>query len=218
MTDALVTSTDSSVAIGVAEFMLSYCGRFGDIWRAPENQHKQASGRFTPTANEGDFGVAGDTASGEAEAIAEVMLVKARKVELDIAETGHTLIRPISYSTGMCLDEDGHIKGCIGAGIHFNGQLVAVIGLDTPGVDQIIRGCDGRPLADRIRILSQLVRFFCEAVGFASNIDAFSSGFVSNFRLAVSDLRDAVREYRDSETVDDAMHSKEPQGNKETEK
>lgn len=191
--------------------MLSYCGRFIGIWRESENQHKQASGRFTPTANEGDFGVTGDAASREAQMITEVMLLKARKVELDIAETGHALVRPISYSMGMSLDEDGHIKGCVGAGIYFNGQLVAVIGLDAPGVDQIIRGCGGRPLVDRIRILSQLGRYFCEAVGFASNIGAFSSGFVSNFRLVASELRDAVREYRDSETVDDAMHSEEPQ-------
>lgn len=208
MTDALVTSTDSSVVIEVAEFVLNH-GVTSDAVRClPTDVEGQGgSDGFTSAASKEDSTFGGSGSGRVVSDLIEMLLVEACKVENHLAETGHVLLPTFGYSTGMRRGQDGHIKGCVGAGIYHDGRLTAVLNLDRPVVDQIVSGCSERSLTDRIRIFSQLVRIFYEAVGFVRDIEAFSSGFVCNFSLAVCTLREAVRAYRDYEATETAKHS-----------
>lgn len=131
----------------------------------------------------------------------EMFLKHAADVETNLIKTGHFLAGPVCYGRAFTLDEDGNVKSIMGAAIPNSDGTIVVINLDLPVVDEIVRGCCERPIADRVRVFSQLVRCFRDAVGFHSSVEAFPSGFVSGFGKAIGLLTDAISVYREQQAA-----------------
>lgn len=140
----------------------------------------------------------------------EMFLKHAADVETNLIKTGHFLTETVRYGRAFTLDEDGNVKSIMGAAIPNSDGTIVVINLDLPVVDEIVRGCCERPIADRVRVFSQLVRFFREAVGFHGSVETFPSGFVSGFGKAIGLLTDAIRVYREQQAAGPGGGSDDP--------
>lgn len=89
----------------------------------------------------------------------------------------------------------------MGAAIPDSDGTIVVINLDLPVVDAIVRGCFERLIADCVRVFSQFVRCFRDAVGFHGSVEAFPSGFVSGFGKAIGLLADVISVYREQQAA-----------------
>jgi len=140
----------------------------------------------------------------------EMFLKHAADVETNLIKTGHFLTETVRYGRAFTLDEDGNVKSIMGAAIPDGDGSTAVINLDLPVVDEIVRGCCERSIADRVRVFSQLVRFFRDAVGFHGSVETFPSGFVSGFGKAIGLLTDAIRVCREQQAAGPGGGSDDP--------
>lgn len=129
-------------------------------------------------------------------------LVKAfRQVEVQLAESGQTLGFNSPNGVAFALGDNGKVHCVVGTVIRDSSDpdrsLIAE--LDSPFVDQIISASLQRPTADTVRILCYLVGVFCSKVSPFGSVQAFSSGFVSNFSKTVSALRIVMAQYSNTQ-------------------
>lgn len=114
-----------------------------------------------------------------------------RQVEVQLAESGQTLGFNSPNGVAFALGDNGKVHCVVGTVIRDSSDpdpsLIAE--LDSPFVDQIISASLQRPTADTVRILCYLIGVFCSKVSPFGSVQAFSSGFVSNFSKTVSALR-----------------------------
>lgn len=193
---------NGSVVVAVAECVRDDAIAVYPGWCSPSDVEVKDSGDGFPL-------LPGDKHIGDADGISarvtsylvEMFLKHAADVETNLIKTGHFLTETVCYRTAFTLDEDGNVKSIMGAAIPNSDGTIVVINLDLPVVDEIVRGCGERPIADRIRVFSQLVRFFRDAVGFHGSVEAFPSGFVSGFGKAIGLLTDAIRVCREQQAA-----------------
>ena len=162
---------------------------------APENDSVTADSRLT------------DMACG--------CLIQAfRQVEAQLAESGQTLGFNSPNGVAFALGDNGEVHCVVGTVIRDSSDpdpsLIAE--LDSPFVDQIIHASLQRSTADTVRILCYLVGVFCSQVSPFGSVQAFSSGFVSNFSKTVSALR-IVMAHHSNTQADHANSSSRDKGN-----
>ena len=137
-----------------------------------------------------------------------------RQVEVQLAESGQTLGFNSPNGVAFALGDNGKVHCVVGTVIRDSSDpdpsLVAE--LDSPFVDQIIHASLQRPTADTVRILGYLVGVFCSQVSPFGSVQAFSSGFVSNFSKTVSVLRIVMARYSNTQ-ADHADSSSRDKGN-----
>ena len=202
---------NGSVVIAVAERVRDDAIAVYPGWCSPSDMEVKDSGDGFPPFS-GDNYIASDEAifARVTGYLIEMFLKHAADVETNVIKTGHFLAETVCYRTAFTLDEDGNVKSIMGAAIPNSDGTIVVINLDLPVVDEIVLGCCGRPIADRVRVFSQLVRFFRDAVGFHSSVEAFPSGFVSGFGKAIGLLADAIRVYREQQAAGPGDGSDDP--------
>lgn len=202
---------NGSVVIAVAERVRDDAIAVYPGWCSPSDVEVKDSGDGFPLFPS-DNHIAADNAlyARVTGYLIEMFLKHAADVETNLIKTGHFLTETVCYRTAFTLDEDGNVKSIMGAAIPNSDGTIVVINLDLPFVDEIVRGCCERPIADRVRVFSQLVRFFRDAVGFHSSIEAFPSGFVSGFGKAIGLLTDAIRVYREQQATGPGGGSDDP--------
>ena len=202
---------DGSVVVAVAERVRDDAIAVYPGWCSPSDMEVKDSGDGFPFLSGDEHIVDGEAISARVTGyLIEMFLKHAADVETNLIKTGHFLTETVRYGRAFTLDEDGSVKSIMGAAIPDGDRSAAVISLDLPVVDEIVRGCCERPIADRVRVFSQLVRFFREAVGFHSSIEAFPSGFVSGFGKAIGLLTDAIRMCREQQAAGPGSGSDDP--------
>jgi len=202
---------DGSVVIAVAERVRDDAIAVYPGWCSPSDMEVKDSGDGFPFAPRDIYpGSTTGPLAGVLSDFIEMFLKHAADVETNLIKTGHFLTETVRYRTAFTLDEDGNVKSIMGAAIPNSDGTIVVINLDLPVVDEIVRGCCERPIADRVRVFSQLVRYFRDAVGFHSSIEAFPSGFVSGFGKAIGLLTDAIRVYRKQQATGPGGGSDDP--------
>ena len=202
---------DGSVVIAVAERVRDDAIAVYPGWCSPSDMEVKDSGDGFPFAPRDIYpGSTTGPLAGVLSDFIEMFLKHAADVETNLIKTGHFLTETVRYRTAFTLDEDGNVKSIMGAAIPNSDGTIVVINLDLPVVDEIVRGCCERPIADRVRVFSQLVRYFRDAVGFHSSIEAFPSGFVSGFGKAIGLLTDAIRVYREQQATGPGGGSDDP--------
>lgn len=185
---------DGSVVVAVAERVRDDAIAVYPGWCSPSDVEVKDSGDGFPLFSSDNY-IAADNAlyARVTGYLIEMFLKHAADVETNLIKTGHFLTETVRYRTAFTLDEDGNVKSIMGAAIPNSDGTIVVINLDLPFVDEIVRGCCERPIADRVCVFSQFVRFFRDAVGFHGSVEAFPSGFVSGFGKAIGLLTDAIR-------------------------
>ena len=202
---------DGSVVVAVAERVRDDAIAVYPGWCSPRDVEVKDSGDGFPFLSGDEHIVDGEVISARVTGyLIEMFLKHAADVETNLIKTGHFLTETVRYGRAFTLDEDGNVKSIMGAAIPDGDRSAAVISLDLPVVDEIVRGCCERPIADRVRVFSQLVRFFRDAVGFHSSVEAFPSGFVSGFGKAIGLLTDAIRVYREQQAAGPGGGSDDP--------
>lgn len=202
---------DGSVVVAVAERVRDDAIAVYPGWCSPSDVEVKDSGDGFPFApREICPGSTTGPLAGVLSDFIEMFLKHAADVETNLIKTGHFLAETVCYRTAFTLDEDGNVKSIMGAAIPNSDGTIVVINLDLPVVDEIVRGCCERLIADRVRVFSQLVRFFRDAVGFRSSVEAFPSGFVSGFGKAIGLLTDAIRVYREQQAAGPGGGSDDP--------
>lgn len=202
---------NGSVVIAVAERVRDDAIAVYPGWCSPSDMEVKDSGDGFPFApSEICPGSATGPLAGVLSYLIEMFLKHAADVENELIKTGSFLAETVRYGRAFTLDEDGNVKSIMGAAIPNSDGTIVVINLDLPVVDEIVRGCCERPIADRVRVFSQLVRFFREAVGFHGSVEAFPSGFVSGFGKAIGLLTDAIRVYREQQAAGPGGGSDDP--------
>lgn len=193
-----------SVAQSLLDYVASRHAKWGlpldveddfSVFSAPENDSVTADSRLT------------DMACG--------CLVKAfRQVEVQLAESGQVLGFNSPNGVAFALGDNGEVHCVVGTVVcDSSGPDRSLIAeLDSPFVDQIISASLQRPTADTVRILGYLVGVFCSQVSPFSSVQAFSSGFVSNFSKTVSVLRIVMAHYSNTQ-ADHADSSSRDKGN-----
>ena len=165
------------------------------VFPAPENDSVTADSRLT------------DMACG-------CLLQAFRQVEVQLAESGQTLGFNSPNGVAFALGDNGKVHCVVGTVIRDSSDpdpsLIAE--LDSPFVDQIIHASLQRSTADTVRILGYLVGVFCSQVSPFGSVQAFSSGFVSNFSKTVSALR-IVMAHHSNTQADHADSSSRDKGN-----
>lgn len=193
-----------SVAQALLDYMASRHTKWGlpldveddfPVFPAPENDSLAADSRLT------------DMACG-------CLLQAFRQVEVQLAESGQTLGFNSPNGVAFALDDNGEVHCVVGTVVCDSSDpdpsLIAE--LDSPFVDQIISASLQRPTADTVRILCYLVGVFCSQVSPFGSVQAFSSGFVSNFGKTVSALRIVMTRYSNTQ-ADPADSSSRDKGN-----
>ena len=124
-----------------------------------------------------------------------------RQVEVQLAESGQVLGFNSPNGVAFALGDNGKVHCVVGAVVcDSSGPDPSLIAeLDSPFVDQIIHASLQRPTADTVRILGYLVGVFCSQVSPFGSVQAFSSGFVSNFSKTVSALRIVMAQYSNTQ-------------------
>lgn len=162
---------------------------------APENDSVTADSRLT------------DMACG-------CLLQAFRQVEVQLAESGQVIGLNSTDGVAFALGDNGEVHCVVGAVIRDSSDpdpsLIAE--LDSPIVDQIIHASLQRPAADTVRILGYLVGVFCSKVSPFGSVQAFSSGFVSNFSKTVGALRIVLAHHSNTQ-ADHADSSSRDKGN-----
>ena len=165
------------------------------VFSAPENDSVTADSRLT------------DMACG-------CLLQAFRQVEVQLAESGQVLGFNSPNGVAFALGDNGEVHCVVGAVVcDSSGPDRSLIAeLDSPFVDQIISASLQRPTADTVRILCYLIGVFCSKVSPFGSIQAFSSGFVSNFSKTVGTLR-IVMAHHSNTQADHADSSSRDEGN-----
>lgn len=147
---------NSSVAIAVAERVRDDAIVVYPGWCSPSDVEVKDSGDGFPLFPS-DNRIAADNAlyARVTGYLIEMFLKHAADVETNLIKTGHFLAGPVCYGRAFTLDEDGNVKSIMGAAIPNSDGTIVVINLDLPVVDEIVRGCCERPIADRVRVFSQ---------------------------------------------------------------
>ena len=202
---------NGSVVVTVAERVRDDAIAVYPGWCSPSDVEVKDSGDGFPLFSSDNY-IASDEAifARVTSYLIEMLLKHAADIETNLIKTGHFLAGIICYRTAFTLDEDGNVKSIMGAAIPDSDGTILVINLDLPLVDAIIRGCCERPIADRVRVFSQLVRYFRDAVGFHGSVEAFPSGFVSGFGKAIGLPTDAISVYREQQAAGPGGGSDDP--------
>ena len=193
-----------SVAQSLLDYVASRHAKWGlpldveddfSVFSAPENDSVTADSRLT------------DMACG-------CLLQAFRQVEVQLAESGQTLGFNSPNGVAFALGDNGEVHCVVGAVVcDSSGPDPSLIAeLDSPFVDQIISASLQRPTADTVRILGYLVGVFCSQVSPFGSVQAFSSGFVSNFSKTVGALRIVMAQYSNTQ-ADHADSSSRDEGN-----
>lgn len=193
-----------SVAQALLDYVASRHAKWGlpldveddfSVFSAPENDSVTADSRLT------------DMACG-------CLLQAFRQVEVQLAESGQVLGFNSPNGVAFVLGDNGEVHCVVGAVVcDSSGPDPSLIAeLDSPFVDQIIHASLQCSAADAVRILCYLVGVFCSQVSPFGSVQAFSSGFVSNFSKTVSALR-IVMAHHSNTQADHADSSSRDKGN-----
>lgn len=137
----------------------------------------------------------------------DMLLKQALSIERDIAARGYSIKKVPSFGRAIWVDDDSNTQCLVGAGI-FNDGRPFIINAESEVVVEILATDVKRPLADRIRILSQLVCLSSDAVRFLGCGESL-------LRNSVSALTDAISAYRNNQANNTSDCPKQPSGNTE---
>ena len=112
----------------------------------------------------------------------EYLLGEELAFERDLSERRNLVDVPLRNGLVFATDEHGHVSCHVGAIVDKEDGRGFSIVFDPPLVDRLVGGDGQRPLADRVRVCSYLVRLSCKAVGLLGGTLRFDSdpvGFLS---------------------------------------
>ena len=137
--------------------------------------------------------------------------VNALNLEEQLRTVGHVINVPIVGISGgygfarvLNLNEQGEVNSIVGA---FAGDADNPIVFDpeSPVVLEVLARDSERSFTDRVRILSQLVCLYCDAIRFGGFLKCPLSDAVGLLRLAISDMR--VHETSDTDGYSEDIDS-----------
>ncbi|RYN12655.1 hypothetical protein PG2006B_1121 [Bifidobacterium animalis subsp. animalis] len=168
-------SNVSLLTLRLAEGLLDYCAS------------SAAHGAFPLDVYADGQPHTGDDVAGRAHAVPsgvvfDKLLADEIAVEEEFSEAGYMLLMPLRKGLVLSADGDGHVE-CVCTAI-IEDAYGSGFGIEfgVPFVDRLIGGNAQRPLADRIRVLTYLVRLGCQVVrldGDTIRIDGDPVGFLS---------------------------------------
>lgn len=162
------------VTLRLAEGLLDYCA-------------SSAAHRAFPLDVDADGQPhAGDDVAGGAHPVPlgvvfDKLLADELAIEEEFAETGYMLLMPLRKGLVLSADDDGHVECVCTAIIEDAYGSSFSIEFGVPFVDRLVGGNAQRPLADRIRVLTYLVRLGCQVVrldGDTIRVDGDPVGFL----------------------------------------
>ncbi|KFI92473.1 hypothetical protein BISA_0875 [Bifidobacterium saguini DSM 23967] len=115
-----------------------------------------------------------------------------RRIELEYADCGYQGGMPFRYDLALMMDYDMNVT-CVESAIiddTENGTFGIV--LSRPMVDGLIQASRERPLGDKVRLFSYLVRMTCQLVGGLRGLEGFGGDAVCFFRSVVRILHELV--------------------------
>lgn len=115
----------------------------------------------------------------------DLLLSDEIRLEREFAEFGYCVCPHVDYRLAMVRDDDANVVCRVGAVIDDGDTASGLLILRQPVVDSLVGGNIERPLRDRLRVCTYLVRLGCQCVGLFGD----STGFL---REAVGRLRDLI--------------------------
>lgn len=122
----------------------------------------------------------------------EYLLGEELAFERDLSERRNLVDVPLRNGLVFETDEHGHVSCYVGAIVDKEDGRGFSIVFDPPLVDRLVGGDGQRPLADRVRVCSYLVRLSCKAVGSLGGTLRFGGDPVGFLGRAVRLLRELV--------------------------
>ena len=128
--------------------------------------------------------------------LGDQLRANALNVERQLSSRGYAALFPVEagqgayrFSSGLCLDQHGEVQRLVGAQVGDVDPPIVVDPEDPLVLDVLARDVE-RALTDRVRIFSQLVCLYCDAIRFGGFRQCPLGDAVRLLRCAVGELRD----------------------------
>lgn len=212
MTGSVVDGRDASPSVLVAQDLLDYVASRDLLAGLPGQPGPELGGDDVAVA-------AGEPhaadASGEyRRAVAdffEVLLDRAVQVETDLAERGNVYRTGLDYGMATTVDDNGELHSAVSAIVDHDGGTI-IIDLEQPLVRNVVL-CDvQRPAGDRVRVASEFVRIYRDALCLLGLPDTVRGKVVGGLGEAVAVLSDLVRGTGSPNSCDRDHRSGDPGG------
>ena len=167
-----------SMPLAVGQALLDFVVASGAELRSVSDVDLHATGS---TSDERDVGLGVQTV--DTGLVFEYLLGEELAFERDLSERCNLVDVPLRNGLVFVTDEHGHVSCHVGAIVDKE---------DPPLVDRLVGGDGQRPLADRVRVCSYLVRLSCKAVGLLGGTLRFDGDPVGFLGRAVRLLRELV--------------------------
>ena len=170
-----------SMPLAVGQALLDFVVASGAELRSVSDVDLHATGS---TSDERDVGLGVQTV--DTGLVFEYLLGEELAFERDLSDV------PLRNGLVFVTDEHGHVSCHVGAIVDKEDGRGFSIVFDPPLVDRLVGGDGQRPLADRVRVCSYLVRLSCKAVGLLGGTLRFDGDPVGFLGRAVRLLRELV--------------------------
>ena len=176
-----------SMPLAVGQALLDFVVASGAELRSVSDVDLHSTGS---TSDEREAGLGVQTV--DADLVFEYLLGEELAFERDLSERCNLVDVPLRNGLVFATDEHGHVSCHVGAIVDKEYGRGFSIVFDPPLVDRLVGGDGQRPLADRVRVCSYLVRLSCKAVGLLGGTLRFDGDPVGFLSRAVRLLRELV--------------------------
>ena len=211
------------IVLGIAQSLLDSVPTEFSSQCLPLENNNNIEGNWAPSTI-GDLGSSDGTDPSRAiSRLVGQLRINALKLESDLspeaksigvaAEWGQSRYR---FTTFFRLGEQGEVERVVGAVVGDDDGLVA-LNPEVPGIIERLFAEGDCSVTDRVRVLSQLVCLYCDAIRFGGFFECPLGDAVSALRLAVGELRkeyaaDAGDDSGDSGSDGKPVHGGESMG------
>lgn len=199
-----------SMPLAVGQALLNFVVASGAKLRSVSDVDLHATGSTGSTSDEREAGLGVQTV--DAGPVFEYLLREETDFERDLSERRNLVDVPLRNGLVFATDEHGHVSCHVGAIVDKEDGRVFSIVFDPPLVDRLVGGDGQRPLADRVRVCSYLVRLSCKAVGLLGDplrVDGDPVGFLSRAVRLLRELVAMARLEQDDTSGDTANQSRD---------
>ena len=176
-----------SMPLAVGQALLDFVVASGTKLRGVDDMDRHLAGT-TPEEHETGLGVQ----TVDAGLVFEYLLGEEIAFERDLSERRNLVDVPLRNGLVFATDEHMNVSCHVAAIVDKEDGRGFSIVFNPPLVDRLVGGDGQRPLADRVRVCSYLVRLSCKAVGLLGGLLRFDGDPVGFLSRAVRLLRELV--------------------------